>query len=160
NVCAVISRVKGLDDPASVLLAEIARDARLRERFRSARFAAPPVVLGPLAVDAAGAGMPGLLLAGDAAGLIGPMPGDGVRFPVRGGELAAEVALASFGGRVARPYAQLQRLRQREFGSKWRFNRTVRRLVDRSITVELAGVAALTAPWILRRAIRYAGDTP
>ena len=90
---------------------------------------------------------------------IDPMTGDGLRFAVRGGELAAEVALASFGGRLGRPYAQLQRLRQREFGTKWRFNRTVRRLVDRSLSVELAGVAALTAPWLLRRAIRYAGDT-
>jgi flavin-dependent dehydrogenase len=160
NVCAVISRVSGLDDPASVLLAQIAHDARLRERFESARLAAPPVVLGPLAVDAAGAGMPGLLLAGDAAGFIDPMTGDGLRFAVRGGELAAEVALASFGGRLGRPHAQLQRLRQREFGPKWRFNRTVRRLVDRPVTVELAGVAALAAPWILRRAIRYAGDMP
>jgi flavin-dependent dehydrogenase len=158
NVCAVVSRGTGLEDPASALLAQIARDACLHERFRSARLAAPPVVLGPLAVDAAGAGMPGLLLAGDAAGFIDPMTGDGLRFAVRGGELAAAVALAAFAGRLARPHTQLQRIRRKEFGPKWRFNRTVRRLVDRPVTVELAGVAALTAPWILRRAIHYAGD--
>ena len=34
-------------------------------------------------------GAPGLLLAGDAAGFIDPMTGDGLRFAVRGGELAA-----------------------------------------------------------------------
>jgi flavin-dependent dehydrogenase len=158
NVCAVVPRGSGFEDPASALLAQIARDARLRERFRAARLIAPPVVVGPLAVDAAGAGMPGLLLAGDAAGFIDPMTGDGLRFAVRGGELAAAVALAAFAGRQGRPHAQLQRLRRREFGAKWRFNRTVRRLVDRPVTVELAGVAALTAPWILQRAIRYAGD--
>jgi menaquinone-9 beta-reductase len=158
NVCAVVGRRAGLDQPAAVLLAQIARDARLRERFRAATLVAPPVVLGPLAVDAADAGMPGLLLAGDAAGFIDPMTGDGLRFAVRGGELAAEIALAAFGGRVARPHAQLRRRRQREFGRKWRFNRTVRRLVGRPLTVELAGIAAFTAPWVLQRAIRYAGD--
>ena len=160
NVCAVFPRGMGLEDPASVLLGQIARDPRLRERFRTARVVERPVVLGPLAVDAAGAGMPGLLLAGDAAGFIDPMTGDGLRFAVRGGELAGSVGLAALAGRLGRPHAQLQRLRQREFGTKWRFNRTVRRLVDRPLTVELAGVAAFTAPWILRRAIRYAGDLP
>jgi flavin-dependent dehydrogenase len=158
NVCAVVPGSRGLDDPASVLLAQIARDAPLRERFQTATLAAPPVVLGPLAVDAAGAGMPGLLLAGDAAGFIDPMTGDGLRFAVRGGELAGDVALAAFGGPPGHPHAQLRRLREREFGPKWRFNRTLRRLVDRPVTVELAGVAAFAAPWILQRAIRYAGD--
>jgi flavin-dependent dehydrogenase len=158
NVCAVVPGDTALDDPASVLLAQIARDAPLRERFQTATLAAPPVVLGPLAVDAAGAGMPGLLLAGDAAGFIDPMTGDGLRFAVRGGELAGDVALAAFGGPPGHPHAQLRRLREREFGPKWRFNRTLRRLVDRPVTVELAGVAAFAAPWILQRAIRYAGD--
>jgi len=158
NVCAVVSGGAGLDDPASVLLEQIARDAPLRERFQQAKPATPPVVLGPLAVDAADAGMPGLLLAGDAAGFIDPMTGDGLRFAVRGGELAGDVVLSASGSRLGRPYAALRSARQREFGTKWRFNRTVRRLVDRPITVELAGFAAFAAPWILQRAIRYAGD--
>jgi geranylgeranyl reductase family protein len=158
NVCAVVSGGAGLEDPASVLLAQIARDSSLRERFQGAKPATPPVVLGPLAVDAADAGMPGLLLAGDAAGFIDPMTGDGLRFAVRGGELAGDVVLSASGGRLGRPYAALRGARQREFGTKWRFNRTLRRLVDRPITVELAGVGAFVAPWILQRAIRYAGD--
>ena len=52
----------------------------LRERFADARMTTAPVVLGPLAVDAAAPGAPGLLLAGDAAGFIDPMTGDGLRF--------------------------------------------------------------------------------
>ena len=99
-----------------------------------------------------------MLLAGDAAGFIDPMTGDGLRFAVRGGELAGDVALAALAGRVGSPHAHLRRLRKREFGAKWRFNRSLRRLVDRRLTVELAVVAAFTAPWILQRAIRYAGD--
>jgi menaquinone-9 beta-reductase len=158
NVCAVVSGAAGLNDPTSLLLRQIERDARLRDRFRTARLAGPPTVLGPLAVDASDAGAPGLLLAGDAAGFIDPMTGDGLRFAVRGGELAGDVALAALGGRLGSPHVHLRHLRKREFGAKWRFNRSLRRLVDRSLTVELAVVAAFTAPWILQRAIRYAGD--
>jgi len=158
NVCAVVRRTTGLDEPTTVLLRHIRHDTRLRDRFQSAKLLAPPTVLGPLAVDATSAGVPGLLLAGDAAGFIDPMTGDGLRFAVRGGELAAEVALAAFGGRLESPHVRLSRLRQREFRPKWRFNRSVRRVVDRPVTVELAGVGALVAPWILRRAISFAGD--
>ena len=117
-----------------------------------------PLVLGPLAVDAVAPGAPGLLLAGDAAGFIDPMTGDGLRFAVRGGELAAEVALAALAGTLAHPHARLARLRSREFASKWRFNRTLRRLVGRGMTVEIAGLVAAAAPWLLRRTVAFAGD--
>ena len=160
NVCAVVPRTAVLDNPTVILRRQIDRDPRLRRRFTRATMETTPVVIGPLAVDASAAGMPGLLLAGDAAGFIDPMTGDGLRFAVRGGELAADVALAAFAGRLGLPHAQLARLRRREFGGKWRFNRTLRRLVDRGVTVELAGLATLAAPWLLRRAISYAGDLP
>jgi flavin-dependent dehydrogenase len=166
NVCLVIApaasrRAAGaIDDPAGLLRRAIDGDPSLRERFAGARMIAAPVVLGPLAVDAMAAGAPGLLLAGDAAGFIDPMTGDGLRFAVRGGELAAEVALAALRGAVAQPHVTLARLRRREFSAKWRFNRTLRGLVGRGMTVELAGLAALVAPWILRRTIAFAGDVP
>jgi flavin-dependent dehydrogenase len=160
NVCLVVSRQDGLDDPAALLLAAIRGDAELRDRFTAARMIAPPAVLGPLAVDAAVPGAPGLLLAGDAAGFIDPMTGDGLRFAVRGGELAGDVALAAIAGRLSHPHARLGRLRRKEFAAKWRFNRTLRHLVDRGVTVELAGLVASSAPWILRRTIAFAGDVP
>jgi flavin-dependent dehydrogenase len=160
NVCLVVPRRAGLDDPARLLRREIDREPRLRERFLSARMIGPPVVLGPLAVDAACAGVPGLLLAGDAAGFIDPMTGDGLRFAVRGGELAAACALAAFAGKPGAPHAQLGRLRRREFGAKWRFNRTLRRLVGSGLSVEVAGLVAAAAPWTLRRTIGFAGDVP
>jgi len=160
NVCLVVSRQDGLDDPAALLLAAIQGDAELRDRFASARMVAPPVVLGPLAVDVLVPGAPGLLLAGDAAGFIDPMTGDGLRFAVRGGELAGEVALAAMAGRLAHPYATLGRLRRKEFAAKWRFNRSLRHLVDRGVTIEVAGLVASAAPWLLRRTIAFAGDVP
>ncbi|MEO6236377.1 MAG: NAD(P)/FAD-dependent oxidoreductase [Vicinamibacterales bacterium] len=167
NVCLVIpgpASVRGagpgFDDPSALLRLALDGDRPLRERFADARMTAAPVMLGPLAVDAAQCGMPGLLLAGDAAGFIDPMTGDGLRFAVRGGELAADVALALFGGLPEQPHVRLARLRRRDFAAKWRFNRALRRLVSATATVELAGVAAAAAPWILRRAIAFAGDVP
>jgi hypothetical protein len=96
NVCLVRPSRPGdadLRDPAALLSRELMRDPLLRDRAADARLAAPPVVLGPLAVDATGARLDGLLLAGDAAGFIDPMTGDGLRFAVRGGELAAAAAM-------------------------------------------------------------------
>jgi len=160
NVCLVLSAPFEMGDPAARLRHAVARDAAVAERFAAARMVAPPVVIGPLAVDAVAAGTDGLLLAGDAAGFIDPMTGDGLRFAVRGAELAAEAALAALGGRLRHPHRALARARAREFGGKWRFNRALRRLAGSSVSVELAGAVAATAPWILRRAIRFAGDVP
>ena len=96
NVCLV--RPAGPADPgfadaAALLTRELARDPLLADRAAAARMVAPPAVLGPLAVDVVPAATDGLLLAGDAAGFIDPMTGDGLRFAIRGGELAAFAAL-------------------------------------------------------------------
>src|SRR5262249_42976945 len=95
NVCLVKPSGPGderLRSPSSLLHDGIGGVAFLRERFAAARLVQPPVVLGPLALDTTKAAMPGLILAGDAAGFIDPMTGDGLRFAVRGGELAADAA--------------------------------------------------------------------
>ena len=80
-----------------------------------------------VAVDAAAVGAPGLLLAGDAAGFIDPMTGDGLRFAIRGAELAAAAALRELetGGPA---HADLAAARRREFAGKWRMNRALRAL--------------------------------
>ena len=111
------------------------------------------VSLGPLGVDCSGAGAPGLLLAGDAAGFVDPMTGDGLRFAFRGGELAALEALGALSsGRVERRHVHLAQARAAEFASKWRFNRTLRLLVASPGAVRAAGYAATLAPQVLRRA--------
>ena len=160
NVCVVTPDRTGLADPGTLLREAVSADAATRERFARARLVTRPMLIGPLAVDAVGAGLQGLLLAGDAAGFIDPMTGDGLRFAVRGGELAAEVALAALAGRLAVPHAVLARVRRREFAAKWRFDRALRGLVDRSLAIDVAGAVAAAAPWILRRTIAFAGDVP
>jgi flavin-dependent dehydrogenase len=158
NICLVTADQSGLGDPIHVLRDALARDWLLADRVASARMIAPPTVLGPLAVDASAAGVPGLLLAGDAAGFIDPMTGDGLRFAVLGGEMAAHVALAALARRVRAPHRTLGRLRRRAFAGKWRFNRVLRQLVGSPPALEAAGLAASSAPVLLRRTIAYAGD--
>jgi flavin-dependent dehydrogenase len=79
NACLVASAaaIGQSRDPEAVLLGAINRDPTLRDRFARAQLVARPVVLGPLAVDVDTPSIGGLLLAGDAAGFIDPMTGDG-----------------------------------------------------------------------------------
>jgi flavin-dependent dehydrogenase len=160
NVCLVVPGSVRIADPAALLREAVGRESVLADRFGGASMVDRPVVLGPLAVDARDAGMDGLLLAGDAAGFIDPMTGDGLRFAIRGGELAADALLGALAGRLARPHETLRVARRHEFAAKWRFNRALRRLVAVGAAVEAAGLVAAAAPGMLRRAIRFAGDVP
>ena len=135
----------------------VTRDPVLRDRFARARRVTPVSVLGPLAVDAAAVGAPGLLLAGDAAGFIDPMTGDGLRFAIRGAELVAAAALRELetGGPA---HADLAAARRREFAGKWRMNRALRALVASPRAVQCAAVVAARWDAPVRRLVAMAGD--
>jgi flavin-dependent dehydrogenase len=161
NVCLVRpSRPAdpALADPSALLARELARDVLLRDRAAGARLVAPPVVLGPLAVDVAPAAIDGLLLAGDAAGFIDPMTGDGLRFAIRGGELAAGAALDALANGWAGVHTRVAAARARDFAGKWRFNRALRLLVASPPAIDAAALAARVAPGVLRAVIARAGD--
>ena len=143
-----------------MLLDTLASEPLLRDRCANARLIAAPLVLGPLAIDA-GSGMAapqGLLLTGDAAGFVDPMTGDGLRFALRGGELAAHAALQALEQGWAGVHRRHDDARQREFGSKWRFNRVLRRLVGSPLGVRGATLGGRVAPSAIRALVRYAGD--
>jgi flavin-dependent dehydrogenase len=163
NACLVVPHQHGdapIGDPLALLRGHLDRDPDLGARFREARPIAPPSVLGPMAVDARAAGEPGLLLAGDAAGFIDPMTGDGLRFALAGAELAAGVACDVIAGRTAidRAHLDLAATRRTTFLNKWRFNRALRSLVASPRGVRLAAVLAGVAPAVFESVIRYAGD--
>ena len=94
------------------------RDPLLRDRCARARQVAGVVTLGPLAVDARAVGLPGLLLAGDAAGFVDPMTGDGIHIALRGGMLAAEALLDSRTSDDRAVIARLSDARRSAFGAK------------------------------------------
>jgi flavin-dependent dehydrogenase len=162
NVCLVLSvgqPPQGGRDMRVLLAEAIARDRLLAPRFECARPAGAAVVLGPLAVETNAAGMPGLLLAGDAAGFIDPMTGDGLRFAIAGAELAASAALDGLASGPDRAHHMLAAARRQAFARKQVFNRALRRLVDSPI-LPLVARGAGVAPGVVRAAIRIAGDVP
>ena len=157
NICCVSETTEGFQDPAGALWAAIRADRDLAERCSRARMVTTPRALGPLAVEAIACGVPGLLLAGDAAGFIDPMTGDGLRFAIEGGELAGRAALAALAdGRAA--HHRLAAWRKRAFSRKHRFNRALRSLVAAPSAVLAASAVAHVAPWAVRRLVDVAGD--
>jgi geranylgeranyl reductase family protein len=162
NVCLVKSwspEERRTSSLQNALRDELAHDFALRDRFADARFIAPPVVLGPLAVDATDVAAPdGLLLAGDAGGFVDPMTGDGLRFAVRGGELAADAALTALAHGWSGVRDRHEHGRAIEFTSKWRFNRTLRAVVGSAAAVWVASACAPLAPGIVRALVARAGD--
>ena len=160
NACLVLPARQArqlLATPSIALEEALAADPLLADRFRGARRVTEASVLGPLAVDASAAGVPGLLLAGDAAGFVDPMTGDGMRLAMRSGELAAEAALRTLAGQTDAEL-WLARRRHEEFGRKLRVNRALRAVVARPEAVAIAARGAAVAPSVLRRIIAYAGD--
>ncbi len=158
NVCFVSDERQQFSDPKLMLKSTLEGDACLRERFANARLVSRLTVMGPLAVDSHAAGMPGLLLAGDAAGFIDPITGDGIRMAIRGGELAAQAALDMLYTNSSNGYKRLTQLRHQEFDRKLRFNRRVRALVGSAVGVHAGGICTAIAPGILRRMIWIAAD--
>ncbi len=161
NACVVVAdpTPRALADPAALVTATLRRDPVLADRFRAAQMGVAPVVIGPLAVDATGACVAGLLTVGDAAGFIDPMTGDGLRFAFRGAELAVAVAL-EYGTTSRRTAFALTRRRQQEFRGKWWMNRALRALVASPRAVSWAGTGARVCPPLVRQLIARAGDVP
>jgi flavin-dependent dehydrogenase len=149
-------------EPAAMLVGALRRDLRLRDRFATARLLEPPHVLGPLAVDACAPGAAGMLLAGDAAGFIDPMTGDGLRLALEGACISAAVAVEVLNGGIHPEHAVavLTARRRAAFAAKWRFNRTIRALVARAPAIEVAALAAQAWPRAFAQLIQYAGDCP
>ena len=161
NVCVVREATPGdpdFRDPGAMLRAAIECDAVLRERLAGGTLISPPVVMGPLAVDSTRTAIDGLLAAGDAAGFIDPMTGDGLRFAVHGGELAAAAALRAIDRGWTGIHEALAESRAAAFGSKWRFNRALRALVASPRAVLVAATGARLVPAAFRAIIARAGD--
>ena len=158
NVCVVRALGPGVRlDERTVIRDAVDAEPMLRHRFAAARQVSPTMTLGPLAVESVGSGTSGLLLAGDAAGFVDPMTGDGLRFALRGGVLAGEAALEELqSGHPA--HAFLHAARVREFSTKWRINRALRSVVGSPQA--LGAVAAVAGVWStpVRLLIGIAGD--
>ena len=163
NACLVLPHrrgQRGWRDPGVLLRAAIDADTTLAPRFAHARPVEAPQVLGPMAVEARAAGCPGMLLAGDAAGFIDPITGDGLRFAFEGATMAAATALEILTGQCdpRQAVTVLASRRRAAFETKWRFNRGVRLAVASPRAITAAALAARVWPRAFESVIRYAGD--
>jgi flavin-dependent dehydrogenase len=159
NVCVVVEHPEHGGVPLALMRHYLGRDPELRRRFGDQTPIGPLTVLGPLAVDMPNPGVPGLLLAGDAAGFIDPMTGDGLNLAMRGALLAADEATRVLeSGDWTGAVERLKDRRMAAIGSKLRFNRWVRALTASPISVRTAGLAARIAPGLVRRLVVAAGD--
>ena len=113
NACVVTAdRAALARSGAAARATRCAPIAGLPTASRDARTDHAPRVPRPAGRRGTASGAPGLLLAGDAAGFIDPMTGDGLRFALRGGELAAQAALAALEHGRADAHVSLARLRR------------------------------------------------
>jgi flavin-dependent dehydrogenase len=154
-----LAGARASETPLRELLSRtLASDGQLGPRFASARPVSPLSVLGPMAVDVQPPGGEGLLLAGDAAGFIDPMTGDGMRFAVAGGELAAHAALEALTDGWQDVHERHRARRRQAFGRKQRFNRVMRRLTSSTTAVRALDAGAPLLRAFFSRLITYAGD--
>jgi flavin-dependent dehydrogenase len=159
NVCVVVDRPAPGLPPLELVRSYLSRDRELAARFAGREPDGEVAILGPLAVDVQAPGVPGLFLAGDAAGFVDPMTGDGLNLAMRGALLAAEESMrvldsGDWEGAVGR----LKRRRMEALAGKLRFNRAVRAMTASNAGVSAAGFAARMAPSIVRKLIIDAGD--
>ncbi|MGH9160357.1 MAG: NAD(P)/FAD-dependent oxidoreductase [Vicinamibacteraceae bacterium] len=160
NACLVTADRRGFANPTRRLVEALRQDHLLGPRFARARLVAATTTLGPLAVEGGAAGVDGLLLAGDAAGFVDPMTGDGLRLAFASALLAAEAALEAWNGRADAAHERLARRRRAQLVGKLRFNRAVRRLVSSPWGVRMSERTASMAPALFERLILFAGDLP
>ncbi len=159
NACVVSANVqRSLGNPEAFLMTALQTDALLRDRLHGARLTGRVTVLGPLAVEPTGVEVDGLIAAGDAAGFIDPMTGDGLRFAIEGAELAAAAVLRALAAGWPGVHARLRTERERAFAGKWRFNRLLRTVVSSPRAIRAAAFGSRLAPAIVRGLIAHAGD--
>lgn len=158
NACVVTADRASAARPEALLQNTLGRDPVLADRFARARRVTRVISLGPLAVESTRCGVPGLVLAGDSAGFIDPMTGDGLHFALRGAELAAAEVLEALAHGRTDAHVRLAVARRHEFARKWMFNRALRSLVGSPLAVRAAALGAKWSPGWLHQTIRYAGD--
>jgi menaquinone-9 beta-reductase len=159
NLCVVTTDRFALRDPESLMASAIGCEPQLADRFARARPEGRPVSLGPLAIECDVPGCDGLLLAGDAAGFVDPMTGDGLRLAIRGAELAAAECLNALdGGDASSAPMRLAIRRRRELGRRLRVNRLLRSLTGSERALRGAAVATRLSTWPVQRVVRYLGD--
>jgi geranylgeranyl reductase family protein len=150
----------GSEDPRQKLWPIIRGVPGLSARLSSARLAAPPRCLGPLARRATSLSAAGALLVGDAAGFLDPFTGEGIYAALRSAELAARRVLSAWDNNGPRPetLAAYARDWNQEFDPKWRLGTHLQRAIRWPRLAEWVVAALSRRPVLAARLLAAAGD--
>jgi flavin-dependent dehydrogenase len=108
-------------DPAALIRQFVSGHRALGMRCGQLQFVDAPRASGVLASEPRAPGVPGLLLAGDAAGFVEPLACDGVHLAMIGGQLAAEEALRTIDvGDFDMAVSRLDETRRNRLGQRMR----------------------------------------
>jgi geranylgeranyl reductase family protein len=161
NVGAYLVRSDGAEGSAQIS-AQAALDAFLAGLPTDQRFdpgdAAGPVRSSaiPMGLDRVAAA-PGILVAGDAAGITNPFTGEGIGYAMESGELAARLIGRALAGGADPSEAYADELRRR-YERPFRAGRGFVRLISRPRVASLAARYGTRVPWFSRRAMRFMLD--
>jgi flavin-dependent dehydrogenase len=104
------------------------------------------------------AAVPGMLVVGDAAGLVNPFNGEGIAYAMESGELAAELiheALVRDRPAIAHVYPQI--LRER-YGRYFRIGTNFVRAIGHPAVMRTLTDYGLPREWLMRFALRVMGN--
>ncbi len=134
----------------------------VRHRFRDAALLAPLEITGPFRVTPRRRAAPGALLAGDAAGYVDPLTGQGVHRALVTGRAAASAAAALAGARRRARREAVRRRYRLELRRLLGPGRTLQKIVDavcrRPRLVEVVGRLLAARPGLARIFVDVTGD--
>ena len=135
----------------------LGRNPHLKDIFTNAEFLYDkPEVINEISFAPKNAVENHLLMAGDSAGLITPLCGNGMAMAIRAGNMAAQEVARYFSEHHSRPLLEqnYQNAWQKEFATRLKIGRTVQNLLGREVLSELALGFFQLAPPILRMVIK------
>jgi len=136
----------------------LSRNPELGDLLRQARPAFPkPLVINEISFSPKPPVEHHILMAGDAAGLITPLCGNGMAMAIQGGKLAAEHCLAFLSGRLTREQMERRYARawREQFGRRLWVGRQIQALFQHEWLAEASIQAMRTLPgparWVIRQ---------
>ncbi len=139
------------------------RNPLLKQLFETSTFLfEKPAVINEVSFGTKGSVENHVLMAGDAAGMIAPLCGNGMAMAIRAGTLAAAQAVAFVEGHVTRAEMEdnYRRSWHREFsGRLWR-GRQIQKLFGRELSAQIAVSLVMNIPGLARIIVRNTHGNP
>jgi geranylgeranyl reductase family protein len=138
-----------------VFVRVLPRDWGVNEETADGRLLSGPL---PMGMNRTPQALPGMLVVGDAAGVVNPFNGEGIAYAIESGEIAAELihdALVKDRPGLAHAYPTV--LRQR-YGQYFRIGSRFVRMIGNPTLMRTLSDYGLPREWLMRFALRFMGN--